>query len=500
MLENIEIQGFCEPRFKAVKEAFIQNFEEEMEVGASFAVTINGKYVIDIWGGFKDKEKTQPWEEDTICNVYSTTKVPTVLCTMMCVDRGLLDLDEAVAKYWPEFAQNGKENILVRHVLSHTSGLAGLEENVPSKTIYDWDKVIKLLAAQKPWWDPGTKSGYHAGTHGFLLGELVRRVTGKTLGTYFKEEVADPLNIDFHIGLAEEHIPRVSKLIPDRPIMVVISLLLGAIFRTVNNSEIVKNEIEDLEKTIMLDYGDQDQFTVIISDGKIELKMGKPENKDCSFTVSKVRAAVMNWLFNSFNEEPDYVSENLKMEGNSEDIDRIKKLFELISVEARRLGSVGIKMALPGAIRDRSGDREWQAAEIPAGNGHGNARSVAKIASIIACEGELDDKRLISQETLEKILEEQIFERDLVMLIPVRYGLGVGLPHKDRPSPNPRTCWWAGAGGSAIRMDLDDHIGFGYVMNQMRNQTREESAKNLYHSDTRGNRLIKAVYESLGLI
>ncbi len=502
MLNEIEIQGLCEPRFEAVKEAFTKNFEEKMEVGASFAVTINGKYVIDIWGGFKDKEKNLPWEKDTICNVYSTTKVPTVLCTMMCVDRGLLDLDEPVVKYWPEFAQNGKEKILVRHILSHTSGLAGIEEQgkIPSSTIYDWDKVTNLLAAQKPWWEPGTKSGYHALTHGHLLGELVRRVTGKTLGTFFKEEIADPLEIDFHIGLAEKHVPRVTNLIPGQPIMDMIPLLYEGVFRIVNDSEIIKKEIENLDKKIMLDFGDEDQFGVIISEGKIELKTGKIENADCSFIVSKDRAGAMNWLFHSLNEEVDYVSENLRMEGESEEINQVKKIFELISDEARRLGPVGIKMAMPGGIRDRSGDREWQVAEIPAGNGHGNARSVAKIASIIACEGELNGKRLISKETLEKILEEQIVGRDLVMLIPIRWGLGVGLPLEERPSPNPRTCWWGGAGGSAIRMDLDDHIAFGYVMNQMRNQKMEETAKNLYHSDTRGNRLIKATYESLDLI
>ena len=500
MTNNVEIHGSCVPRFEAVKEAFTQNFEEGMEVGASFAVTINGEYVIDIWGGYKDKEKTQPWEKDTICNVYSTTKVPTVLCTMMCVDRGLLNLDEKVAKYWPEFAQNGKENILVRQILSHTSGLAGIEENVPTRTIYDWEKVISLLAAQKPWWEPGTKSGYHSATHGFLLGELVRRVTGKTLGTFFKEEVADPLNIDFHIGLAEKHVPRVSKLIPGLPIMAMIPLLMGGVFNIANNSEIIKKEIESLEKKIMLDYGNRDQFAVIISDGKIEFKTGKTDDPDCSFIVSKDRVGAMNWLFSSFNEEPDYISENLKMEGKPEEINQVKKLFELIAIEARKSRSVGIKMALPGMIRNRSGDREWQAAEIPAGNGHGNARSVTKIASIIACEGELDGKRLISKNTLEKILEEQIYGRDLVMAYPIRWGLGVGLPTKERPRPNPRTCFWGGAGGSAISMDLDDNIGIGYVMNQMRNQTLQETAKNFFHSDTRGNRLIKAVYESLGLI
>ncbi|MHA2283481.1 MAG: serine hydrolase domain-containing protein [Promethearchaeota archaeon] len=502
MLKEIEIQGLCEPRFGAVKEAFMRNFKEDMEVGASFAVMINGKYVIDIWGGYKNKEKTQPWEKDTICNVYSTTKVPTVLCTMICVDRGLLDLDERVAKYWPEFAQNGKENIIVRQILSHTSGLAGIEERIPLRSFFDWDKITNLLAAQKPWWEPGTKSGYHAVTHGYLLGELVRRVTGKTLGTFFKEEVAELLNIDFHIGLAEENVPRVSKLIPDLPIMENIFLLYRGVFNIAKNSEIIKKEVKNLEKKIMFDYGDEDQFNIIISKGNIEFSKGKIDNPDCTFSTTKDRAAVINWIFSNVDEEVDYVSENLKIEGKSEDTHQIKKLFELIATEARRLGPIGIKMALLefGGVRDYSGDREWQAAEIPASNGHGNARSVAKVASIIACEGELEGKRFISKDTLEKILEEQISGTDLFMLTPARYGLGVGLPHEYRTSPNPRTCWWGGMGGSAIRMDLDDHIGFGYVMNKMRTQPLEETAANLYHSDTRGNRLIKAVYESLDLI
>ena len=502
MTNKVKIQGVCEPQFETVKDTFTQNFEEGMEVGASFAVTINGKFVIDLWGGYKDREKTVPWEKDTICNVYSTTKVPTVLCTMMCVDRGLLDLDDQVAKYWPEFAQNGKENIIVRQILSHTSGLAGIEEKIPFRTLYDWDKYTSLLAAQKPWWKPGTQSGYHAVTHGYLLGELVRRVTGKTLGTFFKQEVADPLNIDFHIGLAEEHIPRVSKLIPDIPIIAYTFVSYTNIFNIANNSELVKKEIKDLDKKIMFDYGDQDQFNIIISNGKIEVNKEKIDNSDCTFTTSKDRAAVMNWVFSNVNEDPDYVSKYLKIEGKSEDIQRIKSLFELIATEARRLGPVGIKLGLLefAAIRDHSGDQEWQAAEIPASNGHGNARSVAKIASIIACEGKLEGKKIISKDTIEKIVEEQIYGTDLFMLIPMRFGLGVALPRKDSPIPNPRTCGWAGAGGSIIKMDLDDHIGFGYVMNKMRIQPLEETAANLYQSDTRANRLVKAVYESLGLI
>jgi len=501
MKNKFQIHGICEPRFESVKDAFTQNFEEEMEVGASFAVMINGKYVVDIWGGHKNKEKTQTWEEDTICNVYSTTKVPTVLCTMMCVDRGLIDLDGKVAKYWPEFAQNGKENILVRHLLSHTSGLAGIEELVPSSAWDDWYRIISLLAAQKPWWEPGTKCGYHSSTHGQLLGELVKRVTGKSLGTFFKEEIAIPLNIDFHIGLVEEHIPRVSPLFRAQPVMDYSTLILEEIFRLANSSEIVKAEIENLEKKIILDYGGNDQFTITISKGKIEFITGKIDKPDLSFDVSRNRAEALNLIFNASYEEQDYVSENLKIKGNQKDVIYTTKLLELFAKEARRLGAVGIKLALePVEMRERSRERAWQAAEIPAGNGHGNARSVAKVASIIACEGQLNGMRLLSQETLEKILEEQIYDIDLVLQTPVRWGLGVALPTKNRPRPNPRSCFWGGWGGSAIFMDLDAKLGIGYVMNQMRSQPAEETAKNKYHSDTRGNRLITAVFKSLDLI
>ncbi|MHA2181018.1 MAG: serine hydrolase domain-containing protein, partial [Promethearchaeota archaeon] len=204
MVEEIEIHGFCDDRFTAVKEAFQQNFKTEGEVGASFAATINGKFVVDIWGGYADKAKSRPWEKDTIVNVFSTTKVMTIICALMLVDRGQLDLDVPVAKYWPEFAKNGKDKILVRQIFSHTSGLAGWEEKITIDDLYNWNKAVSLLAAQKPWWDPGTSSGYHALTHGYLLGELVRRITGKSLGTFFREEVSNPLNADFHIGFGQE--------------------------------------------------------------------------------------------------------------------------------------------------------------------------------------------------------------------------------------------------------------------------------------------------------
>jgi CubicO group peptidase (beta-lactamase class C family) len=210
---DVKVHGHCDEHFAAVKEAFRKNFESDLEVGASFAATIDGKFVVDIWGGYADAAKTRQWERDTIVPVFSTTKVMTAICALMLIDRGQLDPDALVSKYWPEFAQAGKEKIPVRYLLSHQSGLAGFDEPVPWETLYDWDRMVKLLEKQKPWWEPGKHCGYHALTFGYLVGELVRRITGKTLGTFFREEVAVPLDADFHIGFSAEHDHRVGELI-----------------------------------------------------------------------------------------------------------------------------------------------------------------------------------------------------------------------------------------------------------------------------------------------
>jgi len=504
MSEKIEIFGKCDARFEAVKNAFRNNFEDGMEVGASFAVMINGEYVIDIWGGYKDKEKTQLWEKNTICNVFSTTKVPTALCTMICVDRELLDLDEKVAKYWPEFAQNGKENILVRHILSHTSGLAGIDEPIPWSAWYDWDKIVTLLEAQKPWWEPGTKSGYHAFTQGYLLGELVKRVTGKSLGTFFKEEVAVPLHIDFYIGLPEEHIPRVSNLNPATS-GEEIFLIFRAIIEMANRSEHIKREIANLEKFVEFNFVEQTTFWIAIRNNKITLeeKIEKPPN--CKFTIAKGKAGVILSLFSTFEEQADLVSRNLKIEGDPNDIKLIKKLFEVMAIEARTMEPLILRQYLnPVNYEDlskRSSERLWQISEIPAANGHGNARAVAKVASIIACEGEIENFKLLSRKTIEKMLEEQIYDIDLIVQIPVPWGLGVNLKGEFMKFfPSDRVCFGGGAGGSSMVMDLDEKIGIAYVMNQMRNQPPSETLSNKYSLDTRSNRLVAAVYESLSLI
>jgi len=299
----------------------------------------------------------------------------------MLVDRGLLDLDAPVAKYWPEFAQAGKENLPVRYLLSHTSGLAGWDKHFRSKKLYNWDLMVELLAAQKPWWEPGTKSGYHTLTFGHLLGELVRRITKKSLGTFFREEVAVPLGADFYIGLPEEHDVRVADLIPPPPI--------------------------DLS-----DFGDIDPQSV-----------------------------AMRSLTNP-----------------------------IIDVLATKT-------------------REWRSAEIPAANGHGNARSVSRITAALACGGELDGVRLLSEKTIKQSIEEQSYVTDLVLNIPIRFGLGWGLQNKELPiGPNPNVFWWGGYGGSVIAVDLDAKMSISYVMNKMDSSLV---------GDPRSKKLINALYESL---
>ena len=360
MVDKVEVHGLCEERYEPIKKVFEDNFKSGDDVGASLAITLEGKYVMDIWAGYSDEAQTHHWERDTIVNVYSTTKVMTALCVLMLVDRGQIDLDAPVANYWPEFAQEGKENLPIRYLLSHTAGLPGWDQPIQAETLYDWDRCVSLLAAQKPWWEPGTKSGYHSITFGYLLGELVRRVTGKSLGTFFREEVAIPIKADFHIGFNEELDSRVGELIPPVPI------------GTVNPSRADPNSI------------------------------------------------------------PARIFSNPVLTGR-----------ETLT-------------------------REWRAAEIPASNGHGNARSIVRVGSALACGGELDGVKLLSLETIEKAIEEQVHGTDLGMSIPIRFGLGFGLVSKEFPmSPNPRAFYWGGWGGSHVTMDLDAKLCWGFAMNKM---------------------------------
>jgi len=212
----MEIHGHCDARFARVRDAFERNFAEHGDVGASFAATVEGELVVDLWAGHADKARTRPWQQDTIVNVYSTTKTMSFLCALVLADRGQLDFNAKVTDYWPEYGQNGKENTEVRYFMSHAAGVPGFAPALAkAEDLYDWELCVKNLAAQAPWWTPGSQSGYHAITQGYLIGELVRRITGKTIGAFFRDEIAGPLGADFHIGMAPSAFPRVAEMIPD---------------------------------------------------------------------------------------------------------------------------------------------------------------------------------------------------------------------------------------------------------------------------------------------
>ena len=208
------MQGFARDEYEPVRAAFAKNLAGGVDAGAAVCVTVDGETVVDLWGGYADAAGTSPWQRDTIVNVYSTTKTVTALTALLLADRGELDVDAPVARYWPEFAANGKDGVTVAHVMSHSAGLAGWQAPMRTEDLYDWDKATALLAAQGLDWEPGTACGYHGLTQGYLIGEVVRRITGRSLGTVLREELAGPLEADFHIGLPASEEPRVAALIP----------------------------------------------------------------------------------------------------------------------------------------------------------------------------------------------------------------------------------------------------------------------------------------------
>jgi CubicO group peptidase (beta-lactamase class C family) len=207
------INGFVAPGFERVRDAFAKNFEHG-ESGAACCVYLDGEPVVDLVGGVADRTTGRPWTPDTLVPVFSTTKGATAVCANLLIERQLLDPRAPVARYWPEFAANGKAGVLVRHVLSHSAGLPVVEGEFTLEAALGWDPVVEQLATQAPRWEPGTQVGYHMRTYGWLVGELVRRIDGRTIGRFFREEIAEPLELDFWIGLPEALEPRVARLIP----------------------------------------------------------------------------------------------------------------------------------------------------------------------------------------------------------------------------------------------------------------------------------------------
>lgn len=214
-----EVHGSSDPAFDSVRDILQQRIADGREIGAAICVNIDGENVLDIWGGYADPAKTKPWEENTITCVWSCTKVVTALAAVILLDRGLLDVNAPVAKYWPEFGANGKENIKVWHVLSHSSGIPSWEPPIDQETAIDTKKSTELLAqAGPPWWTPGEQPGYHLLNQGHMVGELVRRISGKSLTQFIADEIATPLGADFRLGVDEQDWPRTAEMLPPPPL------------------------------------------------------------------------------------------------------------------------------------------------------------------------------------------------------------------------------------------------------------------------------------------
>jgi CubicO group peptidase (beta-lactamase class C family) len=360
MTTMADLHGTCEARFQSVRRALARNLDSGEELGASLVLDINGDIVVDLWGGFCDEKRTIPWSERTITNVWSTTKTVTSLAALMLVDRGELDVDAPVARYWPEFAAAGKQDILVRQLMSHSSGVSGLDQPAVVEDLYDWQEAISRMAAQAPWWEPGTASGYHALNYGHLIGEVVRRVSGKTLRQFVAEEITGPLGADFQIGAAESDWDRIADVVPPPPL----------------------------------------PFDVTALD------------PDCPTVKTLTGPAVAAEIANT-----------------------------------------------PG----------WRRADLGAANGHGNARSVARVMSVVARGGEVDGVRLLSQDTIDLIFREQHNGIDVVLGLPLRLGIGYGLPRRDVVPwlPDEKICFWGGWGGSMIVMDAGRRMTISYMMNKM---------------------------------
>jgi CubicO group peptidase (beta-lactamase class C family) len=397
--EEVNVQGHCAPGFEPVREAFLQNFRDGLEVGAATAVVIDGQTVVDIWAGHADADRNRSWNRDTIVQVMSTTKGITALIAHRLVERGLLDLDAPVAKYWPEFGAAGKGAMPVRYLLTHQAGLPALDELQPPGTLANWEVMTRLLARQKPSWEPGSSFGYHAVTFGFLVGEVIRRITGKTVGRLIREEIAGPLGVDFELGFGEDVDPRVAPLVNAAP---------------------APEGVMDLVRVVTADpFG----------------------------LISRAFLVAMPTPDTGFN------------------------------------------------------SRGARAAEVPASNGHTNARSLAKIYGTLARGGAAGGVRLLGPDTIVRATERQVGGIENVAMLDTYFGLGFMLRRPDAGVVGLRAFGHPGFGGSVGLADPDRKLGFGYAMNQLGHSTGAEFLKDTAldtpKADPRATSILRALYAVL---
>ncbi len=358
--------GTYDPAFEPVVEAFLENYRVEDEVGSAVAVALDGRPVVDIWGGFADMARTRPWEKDTIVCMMSVAKGITAISFNMLLDRGLVELDAPVARYWPQFARNGKEGVLIRHLLDHTAGIPVLTDNpLWPGAMYDREAIVRALEDQHPLWPPGTVAAYHVHHQGYLLGEVMRRVTGMTIGPFLRQEVAGPLHADYQIGgMSKADQARCAEVLPN----------MGARLFAAKDSE-------------------------------------APET---------LRAL-------AFRQNPD------------------EPWYETLNSEP------------------------FRTSEIASGNGHGNARGVARIYASVSVGGTLDGVKIMSPASIEQMITEQHNMTELLQDRPYHQALGVLLntPAAVYMGPNPRSFGHHGIGGSIGFADPDAHVAFSYCCNKM---------------------------------
>jgi len=390
--------GWAAPGFEGVRDAFEANFATGSEVGAAFSAYHRGRKVADLWGGVADQATGRPWDEGTIALFFSTTKGLTAMCANRLAQQGLLDTDAPVARYWPEFAKNGKEDIPVRYLLSHQAGLAWIDGDMTAAEALSWEPVIEALENQHPNWTPGSQHGYHATTFGWLVGELVRRISGTTVGAFLRREMAEPLGLDLWIGLPEREWGRVAKLIS------------------------------------------------FIPEGTSVDSLAHPGD------------------------------------------DPVRQLLAQFLGPETPLGKA--LFAPGGAFTDQdiwNSPAMW-AAEVPAANGIGDARSLARLYA--ACIGEVDGIRILTPEQLGRATTRLTEGPNTVLLgMDIQFGLGFMLRSDLIALGGPRSFGHFGAGGSVGWADPDAELAFGYVMNRMDIGLA---------GDMRSFNLIDACYRSVG--
>jgi CubicO group peptidase (beta-lactamase class C family) len=350
------VSGTCAPAFEPLRDLLAGNLADGSDLGASVAVVHDGELVADLWGG--EAGPGQPWAEDTVVQVWSVGKTMAALTTLVLADRGEIDLDAPVSSYWTDFR---RDDVLVRHLLSHTSGYAGWTEPLDVAGLLDLERSERMLAEQEPWWEPGTASGYHMISYGHLLDGLVRAATGVPLSDQFRSLVAEPLGADFHLGVPEDVLPRCADLVPPTESALDLSAL-----------------------------------------------------PDGNFLVPTIVNPILD-------------------------------------------------------VANLCHTPEWRRVSVAGANGHGSARGIARAQSVVSHGGEVGGVRLLSAETLERAFEVQADGPDLVLFVPLTWGIGYGLPNAvSAPAVPPgRVLWWTGWGGSIVVNDLDRRTTVAYAMNRM---------------------------------